>query len=190
MLILASGSPRRIELLKQIGLKFSVVVPEVDENINTEKTPEETVMEIAHRKAEKVFKDNEDSIVISADTIVYFEDKILGKPKDKADAKNTLRNLSGNWHRVYTGVCIFSKNSKIEFVEVTDVKFRVLTDWEIDYYVNSGKPLDKAGSYGIQEFGAVFVERIEGDYFNVMGLPVSSLWSNLSKIAKLEEFMI
>ncbi len=190
MLILASGSPRRIELLKQIGLKFSVVVPQVDEEIKDENEPEKVVLEIARRKAEKVFKDYEDSIVISADTIVYFEDKILGKPKDKADAKETLKKLSGNWHKVYTGVCIFSKSAKTEFVEVTDVKFRDLTDWEIDYYVDSGKPLDKAGSYGIQEFGSVFVERIEGDYFNVMGLPVSRLWSNLSKIVKLEEFMI
>lgn len=180
MIILASSSPRRRELLKTIGLEFTIVSPEVEEKIDKSKKPEEIAIEIARKKAQAVEqKIGKGDIIISADTIVVYRNFVLGKPNDEKDAFNMLRKLSGKWHKVFTGVCVKTSEGELTFYEVTKVKFRKLNDAEIIYYVNTKEPLDKAGAYGIQGLGGAFVEKIVGDYTNVVGLPLPKLWKIL-----------
>lgn len=178
-IILASQSPRRRELLENIGLEFEVKVDNSPEIVDETMEIEEIVKCLSAKKAENVSKtlDNEDCVVIAADTVVAFEDRILGKPKDEKDAKNMLKILSGNVHFVYTGISVLdNKTGKcISDFEKTKVRFREITDSEINSYIKSGEPMDKAGSYGIQGLGSVFVEKICGDYFNIVGLPISKL---------------
>lgn len=178
-IILASQSPRRRELLENIGLEFEVKVDNSPEIVDETMEIEEIVKCLSAKKAENVSKtlDNEDCVVIAADTVVAFEDRILGKPKDEEDAKNMLKILSGNVHFVYTGISVLdNKTGKcISDFEKTKVRFREITDSEINSYIKSGEPMDKAGSYGIQGLGSVFVEKICGDYFNIVGLPISKL---------------
>lgn len=184
-IILASQSPRRKELLAGLGLTFQVrVLPDIDESYPTNLIGEEIASYIAKAKAKAyltTLQPNE--LVITADTIVCQEGEVLGKPINAEEAKKMLRTLSGQTHQVLTGVCIVSTSFQKEFVSSTDVTFSTLTEEEIEYYVSNYKPMDKAGSYGIQEWiGFIGVEKIEGSYFNVMGLPVQRLYSELKKL--------
>lgn len=186
-IILASASPRRKELLKQIGIEHDVIVSDIDESRPCKQSPKLYVESLATMKAKAVAQDlkykKEDILVIGADTIVVLDNEILGKPKDSQDAKNMLGILSGKMHTVYTGVSIVNANNNYieSFVEGTKVYFREMTSKEIDDYVSTKEPLDKAGSYGIQGRGGVFIEKIEGDYFTVMGLPICKLYETLQK---------
>ena len=179
-LILASGSPRRKELLETAGLDFKVIVADVDEKIPDGATPREAVKALALQKAQAVAKDYEQSIVIGADTVVVCDGEILGKPKDEDDAFNMLRSLSGCTHTVCTGVALINGTEIRNFCEVTEVEFYNLSDEEIKVYIKTGEPMDKAGAYGIQGKGCVLVKQIVGDYFNVVGLPVSKVYRELS----------
>lgn len=186
-IILASGSPRRRELLAQAGFEFKVEVSNADENV-VEESPEQMVEELAARKAEAVVrlhnKAEDNCLVIGADTIVVLEGKVLGKPVDEEDAKTMLASLSGQTHQVYTGVALFYvKKGAVEkretFYECTDVTMVPMSEQEIADYVASGDPLDKAGAYGIQGPAAVFISGIKGDYYNVVGLPISKIYHKL-----------
>jgi septum formation protein len=173
-IILASQSPRRRELLAMLGLTFTVV-PSAGEIAPVGLSPGETVKNIAAAKAQSVAPRYPGDVVIAADTLVFLEDALLGKPKNREDAARMLRLLSGRTHEVYTGVCV-QRNSQIDAqFEKTAVRFRALDDGEIARYIAAGEPMDKAGAYGAQGRGAVFIERIEGDFFNVMGLPLCRL---------------
>ncbi len=181
-LILASSSPRRKELLQNLNLTFEIFSSDVDESFNPSLSPSEVVMELAQRKAQAVFQEHPDAFVIGSDTIVAIQGQILGKPENEADAVRMLNMLSGNQHDVYTGVSILSSHGTKRFYEKTEVLFWELTDDEIISYVQSGEPLDKAGAYGIQELGSMLVKKINGDYFAVVGLPVSRTIRELKKL--------
>jgi len=170
--ILASRSPRRKELLERLGLAFSVITADVDETVPEGQTPEDTVMEISARKAQAVFSGHPEAVVLAADTIVCHRGQILGKPEDIAQAVGMLRALSGRIHAVYTGGWILGPGVSEYFCEKTLVEFYPLSEEEIFAYVSSGEPFDKAGGYGIQGLGALLVKGIEGDFYNVMGLPI------------------
>ena len=180
-IILASASPRRRELLENMGLTFTIKVSKADEGtVDTQVPPEIYVQELALLKACAVAKtviDKKDVIVISADTIVVNDGKILGKPKDEGDAKEMLLSLSGKTHSVYTGFCVMRLSDAFTVCKNvrTDVVFKNLTEEKIKRYIDTGEPMDKAGSYGIQGLGAMLIDHICGDYFNVVGLPVSEL---------------
>lgn len=178
--ILASSSPRRFELLRQIGLSFQSISPSVDESTDAS-DPMEIVSILSARKAAVVSERNPLSVVIAADTVVAVDDTVLGKPKNEADAARMLRFLSGRSHEVYTGITVVYQGRTETAICRTEVFFRPLTDAEILAYLRTGEPLDKAGSYGIQGKGAVFVERIDGDYSNVVGLPLSLLYDLLKE---------
>jgi len=187
IVILASASPRRQELLTQIGLEFKVIPSSFDEKTVIPWPPAEHVMESATGKASDVASRIEDGIVIGADTVVVVDDSILGKPKDMDDAARMLRLLSGRDHFVYTGLCVISKEGNVETARVTsfektEVRFGHLDEGVIAAYVRTREPLDKAGAYGIQEKGSVLVESINGDYFNVVGLPVYRLSRMLDEL--------
>ena len=179
-IILSSNSPRRKELLAGLDIPFEVkVLSGIDESYPEGLSVEEIPQYIAMEKA-AAYDIAEDEIVITADTVVVLGDAILGKPVDENDAKNMLRALSGNTHRVVTGVCITSADKQRKFSVVSEVTFKVLSDMEIDYYVNRYRPFDKAGAYGIQEWiGYVGVTSLKGSYFNVMGLPVQRIYEEL-----------
>ena len=177
-IILASASPRRQELLKQIGLTFEVVTSSVEEKITPGISPAEVVKELSFLKARDIADQiDEPAIIIGADTIVVFEDKILGKPKDQEEALYMLNTLSGKEHQVFTGLSVIDNkgNKVVSGYECTKVTFRQLNNYEITQYIKTGEPMDKAGSYGIQNIGSLFVSKIDGDYFNVVGLPVAKL---------------
>lgn len=180
-IILASGSPRRKELMELLKLPFTVRVSDADETTDPALPPYFIVEQLSLLKASSVAAEvraeGKDAIVIGSDTVVVFQDTILGKPADEADAKKTLMALSGNWHSVLTGVTVMNtKNAKSEtFYVETKVHFIELTEQMIDAYIQTKEPLDKAGSYGIQGQGGLFVDRIDGDYFNVVGLPMCKL---------------
>lgn len=176
-IVLASASPRRQELLRQIGLKFEILIRPVDETLPSGLPPQEAVCELAYRKAKEAADSGKWGIFIGADTVVVHQDKVLGKPTDFSDAIDTLRKLSGSDHLVITGFCVINAatGKTVKTSESTRVFFRHLTDVEIKAYVDSGEPMDKAGSYGIQGLGSVLVDRIEGCYFNVVGLPLAKL---------------
>ena len=176
-IVLASGSPRRQELLRRIGITdFDIVIPRADETYPAGLTARETVAHIAHNKAEaaKALTKPED-IVITADTMVFLGDERLGKPHDEADALRMLKELSGNRHTVCTGVTVRQGDRLNCFTVSTDVYFRAADEAELRAYIATGEPMDKAGAYGIQGLGSLLVERIDGDFFNVMGLPVMPL---------------
>ncbi|AGB18726.1 Maf family protein [Thermoanaerobacterium thermosaccharolyticum] len=177
-IVLASNSPRRREILSNIGLDFDVIPSNIAEETKEEE-PENIVMDLSRKKALCVAeKLDDDSIVIGADTVVVIDGEILGKPKDKGEAFSMLRKLSGRWHKVYTGVSVVSlRNRKfINDYESTDVYIKNLSNDMILDYIEKGECLDKAGSYAIQGYGSLIVERINGDYFNVVGLPISKLY--------------
>lgn len=180
MIILASKSPRRKELLSLCGLKFKVVPTEVEETLPEGISPAEAVEYLSKIKAEPLINDKD--IIIGSDTVVALGNEILGKPKDSADATAMLKKLSGRIHSVYTGVTLLMGNKEITFHEKTDVKFYELSEKEISDYVCCGECYDKAGAYGIQGFGGLLIERIDGDYNNVVGLPVSRLIREYKKL--------
>jgi septum formation protein len=180
-LILASSSPRRKELLENLRLKFEISSSDADETFSEELTPAEAVMELASRKSGTVAANNPGCFVLGSDTVVVHEGEILGKPAGEQEAYEMLRKLSGKVHTVYTGVSILSPEKETRFYEKTDVTFWELSDEEINIYIKSGEPFDKAGGYGIQGFGSMLVREINGDYYTVMGLPVSRLIRELRK---------
>ncbi|WP_409301944.1 Maf family protein [Peribacillus sp. SCS-155] len=173
--ILASSSPRRKELLQFLQIPFQTVNANVDETIAAGTTPEEAVKQLAYRKAAEVNRSHKGSIIIGSDTVVAIEGDILGKPAGRDDARATLKRLSGKAHSVYTGVAIIKDEYSKIFAEKTEVTFWELSDEEIEKYLDSGEPYDKAGSYGIQGLGSLLVKSIAGDYYTVVGLPVSRL---------------
>ncbi len=181
-LILASQSPRRQELLKLFHIPFIVRVADIDEAMDANKAPFDEVARVSRLKALAVRREETD-IVIAADTIVVVEGAVLGKPHSCDEAKEMLRLLSGRDHQVMTGVTVLKGDRAETVTEVTDIHFRPLTENEIDAYVRSGEPMDKAGAYGIQGGAALFAEKMVGDYYNVMGLPVCRLWQMLQRIA-------
>lgn len=187
-IILASGSPRRKELLQQIGLNFTVVTSDVDESVSIT-DPKDYVAFLSSLKAdavrELIGEKKNDYVVIGADTIVSHKNHILTKPKDMNNAKEILRELSGNIHQVYTGVSLVTLDTRVTFVEKTDVHLYDMSDDEISAYVETGDCMDKAGAYGIQGRFAAFIKGIEGDYNNVVGLPVSRVYQELKKINAL-----
>lgn len=186
-LILASNSPRRRELLAGLGYPYEVrVLKGIDESYPETLRGSEVAAHISRKKAEAYRTTMaEDEIIITADTIVCLDDKVLGKPSDEAEAMEMLHSLSGRTHQVYTGVTIVAADGDTTFVSRTDVTFAALTDEEIQHYVTHYRPMDKAGAYGIQEWiGYIGVEHIEGSYFNVMGLPVQRLYTELKKYLK------
>jgi len=180
-LVLASKSPRRKELLENIGLKFSIMEGDVDENIVPKNLdPKLYVQELAVLKANSVAKKlPKNTLVVGADTVVIYDGDVLGKPADSKEAFNMLKKLSGKTHYVYTGVAVLDTDSMkiVADYEKTAVTFREITDDEISFYIENFRVTDKAGAYGIQEFAGVFVSRIEGDYFNIVGLPVCKLYT-------------
>ena len=180
-IVLASGSPRRAELLRMIGLEsFRIIPGAVNEEIVPGLSPELTVCKIALDKARNVSKKcKPDDLVIAADTLVYLEGYPISKPSGPDEAADILRLLSGRQHSVYTGIALLKDNIHTTGAECTEVFFRELSDMEIISYINTGEPMDKAGAYGAQGRGAVFIERIDGDFFNVMGLPLCRLTSML-----------
>jgi septum formation protein len=182
-ILLASKSPRRQELLKLMDLDFSIILKDVDESYPEDLSPAEIAVYISEKKARAFLEDQNDGIVITADTIVAYKDEILGKPSDPKHAIEMLSKLSGTKHEVYTGVSLIYQENIMSFFDVTEVHFRPLTDEQILYYVETYSPLDKAGAYGIQDWiGMVAVERIEGSYTNVMGLPTEKLYQALVAI--------
>ena len=183
-IILASASPRRSELMTLAGFRFDVICADIDEIVPEKAMPQEVVMSLALQKAQAVAKDHRKSAVVGSDTVVALDGKILGKPRSEKEAVEMLRSLSGRIHKVYTGVAIVCGEKVTSFFEETEVEFYTLTDQEILDYVATGEPMDKAGAYGIQGRGAVLVKRINGDYFNVMGLPISKVYRELKDCVK------
>lgn len=187
-IILASASPRRRELLERAGVKFEVIPASGDEN-RTSDDPKEAVAQLARDKAVSVKATVEDAeegtVIIGSDTVVVFQNMILGKPHDQEDAVNTLKKLQGNTHQVYTGVSVLEKKNgqwqEHTFYESTDVTFYPVSDEEIREYVATGEPMDKAGSYGIQGLFGIYVKGINGDYNNVVGLPAARLFYEMKK---------
>ena len=181
-LILASASPRRKELLSLFHIPFVIRVADIDEVMDPKKAAAEEVARVSDLKARAVER-RDDDVVIAADTIVVCENRVLGKPHSKAEAKEMLSLLSGRDHQVMTGCTVLRGETRVTFTEITDLHFRELSPKEIEDYVNSGEPMDKAGSYGIQGGAALFCECMNGDYYNVVGLPVCRLGQVLRDIA-------
>lgn len=183
-IILASASPRRQELLKYIVPEFEILPADIDETPPADIPAEKCAEYLACQKARHIAEKYPDCIIIGSDTVVISENEILGKPADEADAERMLTMLSGKSHKVVTGVCIAAAGKYDSFSKETAVKFYPLSAEEIRSYIATGEPMDKAGAYGIQGYGSVLVEGIEGDFFNVMGLPVASLKRRLEKFTK------
>lgn len=184
--VLASASPRRKELLNQIGITPEIIPSDIEELVTSD-IPEEVVMELSRQKAEHIWKisgvaGKEDWVVIGADTVVACEGRILGKPSDEAEAVLMISRLGGKSHQVYTGVTLISLRGQITFADQTDVFVSPMTDDEVREYVRRGESMDKAGAYGIQGYFAAYIERIEGSYTNVMGLPVGRVYQQLKQL--------
>ena len=183
--ILASGSPRRRELMAGLGVNYEVrILPDVDESYPDTLQWEEIPLYIAKEKADAYIPMMQpDELIITADTIVWLDGKVLGKPRDREDALQMLRTMSGRTHEVFTGVCITTTDWQRSFTAQTEVRFATLSEDEIIYYVDNFKPMDKAGAYGVQEWiGFIGVENISGSYYNIMGLPVQRLYRELLKV--------
>ena len=185
--ILASQSPRRAEILRMIGVNFKIEPSNIYEEMNQKIEQSEMAINISKAKAEKISHKYPNSIIIGADTIVVFNKKIFGKPKDKNESRKMLRALSGDCHKVITGVTIMNKKLGVlkTFSETTKVFVRKIPTKQIEFYVNNYNTLEKAGSYGIQEWFSVWIKKVNGCYYNVMGLPVSKLYKYLVEIEKL-----
>ena len=183
--ILASGSPRRRELMAGLGVNYEVrILPDVDESYPDTLQGEEIPLYIAKEKADAYIPMMQpDELIITADTIVWLDGKVLGKPRDREDALQMLRTMSGRTHKVFTGVCITTTDWQRSFTAQTEVRFATLSEEEIAYYVDNFQPMDKAGAYGVQEWiGFIGVENISGSYYNIMGLPVQKLYRELLKV--------
>ncbi|HKL13159.1 MAG TPA: Maf family protein [Halanaerobiales bacterium] len=176
-IILASSSDRRKDLLTRLGIKYTAMPSKIDESGFDYERPEKLVQELSLAKASNVAKVVENALIIAADTIVAYDNKILGKPEDEEDAKKMLKLIENDTHEVYTGIALISANDEMHFLDydVTEVYMRKINDEEIDRYIKTGEPMDKAGSYGIQGKGGIFVNKIIGSYFTVMGLPIHML---------------
>lgn len=173
-IILASSSPRRAALLRQIGIEFELAPSQVGERPHPDEAPADYITRIARAKVIAVARAREAGLVLGADTVVVLEGRLLGKPEDEADARRMLRQLAGKWHAVMTGVALYDVATRREAADYdkTLVKFAQLTDREIEWYTRTGEPMDKAGAYGIQGLGGLFVDEIAGNYYNVVGLPL------------------
>ncbi len=181
-LILASNSPRRQQLMRDTGFKFTIKVKDTNEDFPVTMHSEEVPAYLARKKAEAFRAEMENQIILTADTIVVVDNEILNKPKDTTEATEMLKKLSSRQHQVITGVCIMTTEHTETFIDIAQVFFRELTDFEIDYYIKTCKPFDKAGAYGVQDFiGMVGIPRMEGSYFTVMGLPVHKVYEALKK---------
>lgn len=183
--ILASGSPRRRELMAGLGVNYEVrILPDVDESYPDTLQGEEIPLYIAKEKADAYIPMMQpDELIITADTIVWLDGKVLGKPRDREDALQMLRTMSGRTHEVFTGVCITTTDWQRSFTAQTEVRFATLSEDEIIYYVDNFKPMDKAGAYGVQEWiGFIGVENISGSYYNIMGLPVQRIYNELKRL--------
>ncbi|WP_053985317.1 Maf family protein [Niameybacter massiliensis] len=180
-LILASSSPRRKELMGLIPVDFKIETKEVEESIDARLTPEENVKTLASKKAYAVAESFKEEWVLGCDTVVVHQNKILGKPKDASNAKEMLAALSGDKHEVYTGISLYhiNKNIHIQCAVCSSVYMRNIEEAEMNWYIATGEPLDKAGAYGIQGYASNFIEKIEGDYFNIVGLPISTVYKIL-----------
>ena len=181
MFILASQSPRRRELLSMLGLTFEIITADIDETMDPSVPVDQAVAEVCRKKAQAVGEAHPGRLIVAADTIVVVDETKLGKPRSEEEARQMLRSLSGRSHTVMTGFCLWQDGRFQTHVEQTRMWFRELSDAEIDAYIATGSPMDKAGAYGIQDQAAVFVERLDGDYYNVMGLPLCSLTKCLRK---------
>ncbi|HUR97530.1 MAG TPA: Maf family protein [Pyrinomonadaceae bacterium] len=181
-LVLASGSPRRSEIMNSVGWEFTKVIPDIDESEREAEKPEVYVQRLAKEKAEAVASSHREGIVLAADTTVVIDGQIIGKPADLDDARRMLRLLSGNWHEVLTGIAVM-KNGRAEVgLQRTRVKFAAMSEDEINFLAEKGDPLDKAGAYAVQAQAALFIEGIEGDYWNVVGLPISLVYEMVGKV--------
>lgn len=180
-IILASKSPRRKKILRDLGLNITVIEPNINEIERKDDKPSSLVMSLSFQKAFDVAKENKDKVVLAADTIVVLDGIVLGKPKDEKDAYKMLKNLSGKKHEVLTGYSIINLEKKIKLINYskTKVKFKILSEEIIKRYINTGEPMDKAGSYGIQGYGKVLIKKINGSYFNVVGLPIEKISTDL-----------
>lgn len=189
-IILASKSPRRREILENTKVRFSIKESQIDEVIKADESPKETVMRLAYEKALDVANNNKESLVIGADTIVVINDQILGKPKNEEEAYNMIKLLSGKTHYVITGFALInlSLNKKVIDCEVSQVTFKELSEECIKDYLNTKESLDKAGAYGIQGYGGLLVNNIQGDYFNIVGLPISKISDCLNDHFKINLF--
>ncbi len=193
-LILASGSPRRAEILASVGWEFTKDVADIDETEFKGETPEDYVQRLAREKAEKVAEKYDEAIILGADTTVVIDDQIIGKPTDLDDARRMIKMLSGNWHEVLTGIAIVRSEPsavadglRLSFktfigIQKTRVKFAEMSNEEIEFLVQKGEPLDKAGGYAVQAQAALFIEKIEGDYWNVVGLPISLVYKLIKEL--------
>lgn len=179
--ILASASPRRKELLGMFIRDFTVIPANSDETFNLSEPVENELMRVTELKAFSVAENNHNAVIIAADTIVLKDGIVYGKPRDENDAFNTLRNLKGGVHKVMTGVCVISPSVCFKFIDETSVTFRDYDDGIIRWYLLTGEPFDRAGAYAIQGYGCMLVSKIDGDYYNVMGLPVARLMYELNK---------
>ncbi len=181
--ILASGSPRRQTLLQKVGMSFTVTPADIDESVGPDLSPSDIVTQLALKKAQKVATHNRDSLVIGADTIVVLNGDILGKPSNRQEAVDMLGRLSGQTHEVYTGIALYAMahGLSVSDFEMTRVTMDQISADDIDDYVDSGVTMDKAGGYGIQEQGAFFVSRIEGDFYTVMGFPLNKFYKLIHK---------
>ncbi|HJQ69348.1 MAG TPA: Maf family protein [Blastocatellia bacterium] len=177
-IILASSSPRRADLLKTIGVSFELVPSNINERPHQDEAPADYIIRLARAKVIDAARKRDSGLVIGADTIVVLDGRILGKPRDEDDAARMLKLLSGRWHAVMTGVALYDAATRREVADYdkTLVRFAQLSEKEIDWYIRTGEPMDKAGSYAIQERGAMFVEEIAGNYHNVVGLPLTLLY--------------
>ncbi len=180
-LVLASGSPRRAEILESVGWEFTKHVADIDESEREGEKPGDYVVRLAREKAESVASKYPSEIVLGADTTVLINGKILGKPADLEDARRMLKMLAGNWHEVLTGIAIVQNGETRSAIQRTRVKFAPMSDAEILFLAERGDPLDKAGAYAVQAQAALFIEGIEGDYWNVVGLPISLVYRLLDK---------
>jgi septum formation protein len=184
-LLLASSSPRRLEILRIVGWPFEKVAAEVDESLNEGEAAVAYVERLALAKARDAQTRNSRGLILAADTTVVVDEQILAKPADAAEARQMLKTLQGRWHQVLTGIALVSDSLQQVSHESTEVKFAAMNDAEIDWYVATGEPMDKAGAYAIQGQGARFIEEIKGEYFNVMGLPVRLLYELVSRKERL-----
>lgn len=185
-IILASQSPRRKEIMEGAGFSVRIIPSDVEETVDKSLSPGELVKSLAGQKARAVAAAYPDRIVLGADTMVVEGGELLGKPKDEADARDMLRRLSGRCHEVYTGFCLIKSGKAVSDYDCTKVFFKELSDAEIEAYIRSGEPMDKAGAYGIQGLGMRFIPRIEGDFYNVMGLPVVKVAEALKQFSEFD----
>lgn len=184
-IILASQSPRRRELLTMLGIPYEAIVSDVEEAPPQGATPGELVEALALQKAQAVQKLRPQGCIIGSDTVVYIDGRVIGKPHSKAEAKQTLTTLSGSSHVVFTGIAVLTPDQRILRHSETKVTFCPMTEAEIDWYVSTGEPMDKAGAYGIQGPGGMFVERVEGNYFTVIGMDLPMLYDMLKQAGAL-----